>query len=335
MYQPDEPVVVTGIKPTGRIHLGNFLGMVRPALNLAACHPAFVFVADGHALTTEQDPALLVRQVRELVAGLLALGLDTERTALYRQSEVPEVFELGWTLACSAPKGLLNRAHAYKAAVATNREAGRADDDGVSLGLFSYPVLMAADILAVGATAVPVGADQTQHLEMARDVAMAFNRDYGPTFAVPNGIVDPDVSVITGTDGRKMSKSYDNVIPIFAEPEEMSRIVRGMLTDSRRPEEPKDPQTCSLFALYRHLAGPEAVGELDRAYRTGGVGYGRVKDLLLAVLEETLGPARSRYRTWLRRPEEVEAILAEGRDRARRRAAPILARVRQARGLAA
>ena len=333
--ETNETMVVSGIKPTGQVHLGNYLGMIRPTLALAARHEAYVFVADGHAMTTVDDPADLARQTRELTAGLIALGLDPERTVLYRQSDVQEVFELAWMIACTTPKGALNRAHAYKAAVEANSEAGRAPDDGVSAGLFTYPVLMAADILALGATAVPVGADQAQHLEITRDLALAFNRDYDRVFAVPEAVVDPDVGVVPGTDGRKMSKSYDNVIPVFATQRELTSLVRGIRTDSRPPEEPKDPATCHLFGLYRHLAEPAAVAGMADRYRRGGVGYGEVKELLVEALDSTFRPARARYCDLLDDAPRLGRILASGAERARTRVAALLGAAKRARGLAA
>jgi len=313
----DSTVVVSGIKPTGRVHLGNYLGMIRPVLRLAAQHEAYVFVADGHALTTVEDPAELARTSRELTAVLLALGLDPARTVLYRQSELPEVFELARILACSTPKGALNRAPAYKAAVAANRAAGRQADEGVSTGLFTYPVLMAADILGMAGAAVPVGADQAQHLEVTRDVAIAFNRTYGAVLTVPEAVVDQDVAVIPGTDGRKMSKSYDNVIPMMAAPKEMGRLVRTMVTDSRRPEEPKDPATCSLYGLYRHLVASEQVRALAERYTAGGVGYGEVKALLTDALVATFSAARERHRPLIADSAGLDAVLSEGAERAR------------------
>ena len=335
MNQSSRPVVVSGIKPTGQVHLGNYLGMIRPALRLAEGQEAYVFVADGHAMTTVDDPAVLSRRSRELAATLLALGLDPGRTILYRQSDVPDVFELAWTLACSTPKGLLNRAHAYKAAVNANLAAGRPADDDVSAGLFTYPVLMAADILAMAGTAVPVGADQAQHLELTRDVAEAFNRSYGPVLAVPDAVVDRDVAVISGTDGRKMSKSYDNVIPILADRAELVRLVRGIVTDSRRPEEPKDPATCAVYGLYRHLVGPVEAEALARRYRQGGIGYGEAKELLIEAVDGRFSAARDRYQTLIADRDGLEATLRRGAARARARASEVLARVRTARGLGA
>ena len=304
-------VVVSGIKPTGRVHLGNYLGMIRPVLRLAAEHEAYVFVADGHALTTVEDPAELPRLTRELAAILLALGLDPSRTALYRQSDVAEIFELAWILACATPKGALNRAHAYKSAVAANRATGRPADEGLSAGLFTYPILMAADILSLAGTAVPVGADQTQHLEVTRDVAVAFNRSYGPVLTLPEAVVDEDVALIPGTDGRKMSKSYDNIIPILAPPEEMGRLVRGIVTDSRRPEEP-NPGTCALYGLYRHVAAPEEAQALAERYASGGVGYGEVKAMLTEALVATFAAARQRYQALIDDPPALDALLFHG-----------------------
>lgn len=335
MTSETHQVVVTGIKPTGRPHLGNYLGMIRPALSLAERHPAYVFVADAHAMTTVGDPEELAALTREAAATLLALGLEPAGTALYRQSDVPEVFELAWTLACSTPKGLLNRAHAYKAAVEANEQAGRPGDDGVSAGLFTYPDLMAADILAVDGELVPVGRDQAQHLEVTRDIAGAFKRAYGAVLVVPEAAIDPAVATVAGIDGRKMSKSYDNVLPLFGEPTEVARRIRSMVTDSRVPEEPKDPNTCPIYALYRHVARHDQADELAARYRAGGVGYGEAKALLAAAFEGRFGEARLRYQSLLADKEGLEAVLADGAERARARATKVLARVRRARGIPA
>lgn len=335
MTSETHQVVVTGIKPTGRPHLGNYLGMIRPALSLAERHSAYVFVADAHAMTTVGDPEELAALTREVAATLLALGLEPARTALYRQSDVPEVFELAWTLACSTPKGLLNRAHAYKAAVEANEQAGRPGDDGVSAGLFTYPVLMAADILAVDGELVPVGRDQAQHLEVTRDITRAFNRAYGAVLVVPEAAIDSAVATVAGTDGRKMSKSYDNVLPLFGEPTEVARRVRSMVTDSRAPQEPKDPDTCPIYALYRHVVRQDQADELAARYRAGGVGYGEAKALLVAAFEVCFGQARLRYQSLLADKEGLDVVLADGAQRARARATNVLARVRRARGIGA
>jgi tryptophanyl-tRNA synthetase len=248
---------LSGIKPTGTLHLGNYLGMIRPALELAGrCDRSFYFIADYHALNTVRDPDALRSQTLDIAASLLVLGLDPERTLLYRQSDVPETFELATVLAAITPKGAMNRAHAYKAAVAENQRAGRQADEGVNMGLYTYPILMAADILLMQADLVPVGKDQGQHVEIARDLAEAFNGHFGQVLRPPAAAIDETVETIPGLDGRKMSKSYGNVIPLFDSQGEVRRLVARIKTDSRRPEEQKDPATCLLFGLYRQFATP-------------------------------------------------------------------------------
>lgn len=324
---------VTGIKPTGIPHLGNYLGMYRPALELARDHLAFYFIADYHALTVEAPPAVRLELSHQVAATSLALGLDPSRAVLYRQSDLPEVCELAWILACVTPKGMLNRAHAYKAARDANLASGRDPDLGVNVGLFNYPVLMAADVLILQANAVPVGQDQQQHLEILRDIAAAFNRRYGRLLTLPQAVIDARVATIPGLDGRKMSKSYGNVIPIFAEPAELRRLVMRIRTDSRAPAEPKDPETDPVFSLYRHLADADAVGGLQQRYNAGGVGYAEAKELLVEALEAALSEPRRRYAELWRDHALLEAVLSEGAAQARERAAPLLRAVRQAVGL--
>lgn len=330
---PDK-VALTGIQPSGTPHIGNYLGMIRPALDLAGSYDAYYFLADGHALTTVQDPARLREQTNQTAAVLLALGLDPERVVFYRQSDVREVFELAWILSCVTPKGLLNRAHAYKDAAAANEAAGRPADDGVSMGLYSYPVLMAADILIVDADVVPVGSDQKQHVEMTRDIAEAFNRTYGEVLTLPEPLIDAGVATITGLDGRKMSKSYGNVIPIFAPPDEQRKLVKRIVTDSRRPEEPKDPDTDNLFQIYRHFAPPERAAAMRERYLEGGVGYGEVKEELADLIRQRLAGPYERYTELVADPATLDRVLAEGAQRARGVAADVLGRVRRAVGLA-
>ena len=327
------PVAVTGIQASGRAHLGNLLGLIRPALALATSSDAHYFIADAHALTTLRDGEALRRHTREIAATWLALGLDPQRTTLYRQSDLPEVFELAWVLACYTGKGLLNRAHAYKAAVAANRAAGRADDHGVTGGIFGYPVLMAADILLLAADVVPVGLDQQQHVEIAREIGASFNAVHGRVLTLPEPLIDRRVATIPGLDGRKMSKSYGNVVPIFAEPDELRRLVGRIVTDSRPAAAPKDPERCNLFALYRHLAQPAAVAALRARYLEGGVAYREVKEELVGLLDAAFGPARAAYRALMADPAELERLLAAGAERARGRAAPVIDRVRAAVGL--
>lgn len=324
---------VTGIQPSGTPHLGNYFGMIRPALDLASAHRAFYFVADYHALTTTRQPEKIRRLSTDVAAHWVALGFDSERNVLYRQSDLPETCELMWLLACCTAKGLLNRAHAYKAAVQENDRAGRDADQGVNAGLFNYPVLMAADILIHGAEVVPVGLDQLQHVEMARDIAAAFNATYGGVFVLPEPAVDETVMTIPGIDGRKMSKSYDNVVPVLTTPDEVRRRVRTIVTDSRRPEEPKDPESCRIFALYRHVATPREADDMAAQYRSGGVGYKDAKEALAAAIVDRFAEARERYAELLAAPAALEEILAEGAVAARANASATLAAARDAVGL--
>lgn len=323
-------VSLTGIKPTGTPHLGNYLGMYKPALELAESYDAFYFIADEHALTSVRDPEEMRELSANVAATWLALGLDPERSVLYRQSAVPEIFELTWILSCTTPKGLLNRAHAYKAAVDENEAAGRAPDDGVSMGLYNYPVLMAADILIVDANIVPVGDDQKQHVEIARDVAEAFNRTYGETLVLPEAMT---FGMVSGPDGRKMSKSYDNVIPIFADAETQRKRVMRIVTDSRKPEEPKDPETDGLFRTFSYFGSPEDVETVRKRYLEGGIGYGEVKEMLASALEDRFAEPLRRYNELMAERRLLDAVLEQGAERVRPLADDVLGRVRRAVGL--
>jgi tryptophanyl-tRNA synthetase len=326
-------VALTGIKPTGTPHLGNYLGMIRPALQLAETYQAFYFIADYHALTTVKDGEEMRRSTYEVAATWLALGLDPDRVTLYRQSDVPEVTELTWILSCVTPKGLMNRAHAYKAAVDENRERDRDPDAGVNMGLFNYPVLMAADILFPGAHFVPVGQDQRQHLEMTQDIAQAFNATYGPVLTIPQATIDERVMTIPGLDGRKMSKSYDNVIPILAPAGDLRKTVMRIVTDSRPPEEPKDPQEDTIYRLYELVAPPADARSMAERYARGGLGYGQAKQELFEALDGTFGPARERFAQIMAGTDELDRIFADGADRVRERGTPILESVRRAVGV--
>ncbi len=332
------PVSLTGIKPTGVPHLGNFVGAIRPAITLTADYDAFYFIADYHALTTVRDPEELAEDTHSVAASWLACGLDPETVTLYRQSDVPETFELQWILSCVTAKGLMNRAHAYKAARDRNRDAGVDDlDAGVSMGLFNYPVLMAADILVMGADVVPVGRDQVQHVEYARDIAERFNLAYGSRYAfpLPEHVTadDRDESTMPGLDGRKMSKSYDNTIPLFAERSALKKLVRRMQTDSTPVEEPKDPDSSSLFAVYRQFA-PEAEQEALRARMlAGGMGWGEMKDIVFETLDAELSGPRERYDALMDDRAALDAMLHSGAERARERARAVLAGVRGAVGI--
>lgn len=325
--------IVSGIKPTGTPHLGNHLGMIRPALELAEVHDAYYFVADYHALNTGPDPDALRRRSRDLAATLLALGLDPQRTALYRQSDVPEVCELALILAAVTGKGLLNRAHAYKSAVDDNLRRRVGPDGGINVGLFTYPLLMAADILLPGADAVPVGLDQKQHVEITRDIAVAFNHRYGEVLTVPRPLIDGATMTVPGTDGRKMSKSYGNVVPVLGPPEELRRAVMGIVTDSRRVDEPKDPEHDVVFQLFRLVAPPSAVEDLRARYLAPGLRYADAKRELVDVLEATFREPRERYLELRDDPTTVDEVLASGAGRARDRGRRILDVVRTAAGL--
>jgi tryptophanyl-tRNA synthetase len=327
-------ITLTGIQPTGELHLGNYAGAIRPLAELAAdpARETYVFVADLHALNGRPEPDQLRERVRKMVAALLACGLDHDRVHVYRQSRVPGVAQVTALLANVTSKGTLNRAHAYKALVAANAAAGRDSDHGVNMGVFTYPVLMAADILAMRADEVPVGADQAQHLEIAVELARAFARAYEPgTLREPRAVIPRTGAVLPGLDGRKMSKSYGNTIPLFAPPEQQAKLVRRVVTDSARPEDPKDPDT--LVALLDTFAEPAAAEEVRGRYRNGGVGYGEVKSLLAEHLHTTLAPMRDRYEELLADPARLEAALAAGERRASRRAAETVEAMVTAMGL--
>jgi len=325
--------IVTGIKPTGAPNLGNYLGMIRPALELAAGHDAYYFIADYHALNTGPRPEEVHRLSVVAAATLLAFGLDPSRTALYRQSDVPEVFELTVLLASVTPKGLLNRAHAYKAAVEANEHRGRSPDSEVNMGLFTYPLLMAADILAPAAELVPTGRDQRQHLDITRDVATAFNARVGPVLTVPESHVDERTQTVPGTDGRKMSSSYDNILPVLAPPDALREAIMGIVTDSRSVDAVKNPQQDTVFQLFESVAPPSEVDRLRQRYLAGGVGYGTAKQLLLDAIIETFADARERFADIISAPGEISRILDQGAERARHLANRTLHQAREAIGI--
>ena len=326
-------ITLTGLKPTGPPHIGNYLGMLKPSLELAKKFQALYFIPDYHALTTVRDPKELVNLTYQATATWLALGLNPDKEIIYRQSDIPEVFELAWVLSCFTTKGLLNRSHAYKAIVDDNIAAGREEDKNINMGLFTYPVLMAADILLFGTHVVPVGFDQQQHLEITRDIALTFNRNYGEVLTIPEAAIRKEVMTIPGIDGRKMSKSYNNVIPIFAPPSQVRKPVMRIVTDSKRPEDPKDPDECNIFAIYQHFADADAVAAKRELYLNGGLAYGEMKAELFALLEATFSNKRDRYNKLMDNPDELDKILEEGGEKARDIAGPILAKVRKAVGV--
>ena len=329
--------VLTGIKPTGTPHLGNLLGAIRPALRLAGDEAlrAFYFIADYHALTTMHDRRDMRRLTHEVAATWLALGLDPERVLFYRQSDVPEIFELTWILACFTSKGWMNKAHAYKARTAENELAGHPDlDAGIAMGLYAYPILMAADILLFEADLVPVGEDQKQHIEIARDIAQRLNHTYGAELLkLPSALIDAGAAVVPGRDGRKMSKSYDNAIPLFAPPGKLRKLVNAIVTDSSPPEAPKDPASSVVFKIFEQFAPREATLALRQRYRDG-ISWGDAKAALLEVLEPQLAGPRERYQALIADPGRIDELLALGRDRARALARPVIDRLRSAIGIA-
>lgn len=326
--------VLTGIKPSGTPHLGNYVGAIRPTVR-ASRQPqvdSFLFLADYHAMISTQDPLRLQRSTLDIAATWIACGLDPQRVTFYRQSDIPEIPELTWFLTCVCGKGLLNRAHAYKAMLDKNAAAGTEPDDGVSAGLFMYPVLMAADILMFNAHQVPVGRDQVQHIEMARDMASSFNHLYGEHFTLPDAVIEESVATLPGLDGRKMSKSYDNVIPLFAPPEQLRKLIMGIVTDSTMPGEPKQTEGSALFQIYQAFATPDETAALAQAY-ADGIAWGDAKQILFERIDREVAPMRATYDELMAHPEKVEALLQAGALKARAVATPFTARVRHAVGL--
>jgi len=316
--------VLSGIQPSGELHIGNYFGALVPQLELQAQGEAFYFIADYHSMTSLRDPEERRRLTHGVALDYLACGLDPERATLYRQSDFPEVTELAWILSTVTPMGLLERAHAYKDKIAQGLSADH--------GLFAYPVLQAADILIVSPDGVPVGQDQKQHIEMARDIAARFNHAYGEVFKLPEPLIREDVAVVPGTDGRKMSKSYGNVIPMFASRKATKKAVMGIVTDSTPVEEPKK-WDLPLFQLWSLLADEAERAEMRRRAEAGGVGYGDVKKDLLERVLEHFGPLRERREDWEKRPDDLEDVLAEGVRRAREIGGPLLEEARRRCGL--
>jgi tryptophanyl-tRNA synthetase len=322
--------ILTGIKPTGQIHLGNYIGAIKPALELAKIQdykPTY-FVADYHGLTKIHDAEEFRQLSYGIAATWLALGLDPEKAIFYRQSDVPEIFELNWILSCFASKGLMNRAHAYKAIVESNKKSQKDIDFGVNMGLFNYPILMAADILMFKTEVVPVGKDQVQHVEIARDLAESFNHTYGETFVLPEYKIQEDTAVLPGLDGRKMSKSYGNTIPLFEEPVKLQKLINKIKTDSLPPEAPKDPDTSIIFMLYKEFASPDEVGKMRDQY-LGGIGWGEAKRELFYVMNKFIEQPRENYNELMSSPETLDEILKNGAEKARAISTPFLKEIKR------
>ena len=326
--------ILTGITTTGTPHLGNYVGAIRPSIEASrdSSKDTFFFLADYHALIKCQDPALVRQSSKEIAATWLALGLDTDNALFYRQSDIPEIPELTWVLTCNAAKGLMNRAHAYKAAVQANEEAGEDPDFGITMGLFSYPVLMAADILMFNADRVPVGRDQIQHVEMARDIAQRFNHNFADVFNLPEAAIDDSVAVLQGLDGRKMSKSYNNTIPLFAGEKQLRKSINKIKTNLLEPGEPKDADDSTVFQIWSAFASPQETARM-RSDFDNGIAWGQAKKQLFELVNGELAGARDRYEELMANPSHIESVLARGAERAREYAVPLMAKVREAVGI--
>ncbi len=327
--------VLTGITPSGTPHLGNYVGAIRPAIaeSQRTDIDSYLFLADFHALIKTRDPERVHRSALEIAATWLACGLDTDRVTFYRQSDIPEIPELSWIISCMTAKGLMNRAHAYKAAVQMNEEDGASDPDkGITMGLFGYPVLMAADILMFNANRVPVGRDQIQHIEMARDIAGRMNHHYGNLFMLPEAQVGENTAILNGLDGRKMSKSYDNVIPLFCTEKKLLKLIRKIKTNSLEPGEPKDPDSCTLFQIFSAFATATEIEDKRLQYQDGA-GWGQLKNELFEYVNDHLKEMRGRYDELIQDPAYIEAELKKGAEKARAEASELLAKVRHAVGI--
>lgn len=326
-------IILTGITTTGTPHLGNYVGAIRPAIEASKQNSkAYYFLADYHALIKCQDPALIHQSTKEIAATWLALGLNTDKAIFYRQSDIPEIPELMWLLTCLTAKGLMNRAHAYKAAVDENIKEGEDPDKAITMGLFSYPVLMAADILMFKATKVPVGKDQIQHVEMARDIAQRFNHIYGEHFALPEAVVDEHVAVLQGLDGRKMSKSYGNTIPLFLPEKQLQKHINKIVTNLLEPGEAKDPDSSTVFQIWQAFANAEQTAYMRKEF-ANGIGWGEAKKQLFELINTQIKEPRLQYEALMQDSTHIEKILKDGAEKARAVSVPLLTQLRKAVGI--
>ncbi len=317
MESPNKKIALTGIKPTGLPHIGNYLGMYKPAIALADEYDTRYFIADYHALNTMRNPQIIRELTYEVTATWLAMGLNPQKSILYKQSAVQATFELTTFLMAFTSKGLMNRAHSYKAMVQDNIENGKDPDDGVNIGLFTYPILMAADILQFDADVVPVGKDQKQHLEMAIDIAQSINHNYGKELLkIPEAIIPKDTGYVIGLDGRKMSKSYNNTIPLFLPPKKLRKLIMKIVTNSQTLEEPKNPDKCNIFALYKLFADKNQIAELRNKYLAGEMGWGYAKQKLFEVMNTTLEPIRDEYNKLIDDKNYLDQVLKNGSEKA-------------------
>lgn len=332
----DKKTILTGVKPTGTPHLGNYLGAIKPAIQLGKDAVEnggrhYMFIADYHAINAEKNPEVLNQKMREIACIYLASGLDPNKSIFYRQSDIPEIPEITTILYAYTPKGFMNKAHAYKACVDKNREAGKPDDDGINMGLYTYPTLMAADILAYDTDIVPVGKDQVQHVEIARDIAGAINAHYNkPLLHLPEYYIDEHVAVVPGIDGRKMSKSYGNVIPLFEDDKAIKKAIFSIKTDSRPLEEPKDPEGILVYEIYKSIASDAQLQEMADGLRQGKLGYGHIKNMLLDAVINEIKDAREKYNYYMAHFDEVEMLLQQGAEKARPVAKETLKRLKDA-----
>ena len=330
-----QDVYLTGITTTGAPHIGNYVGAIRPGIAASKDQSKqnFYFLADYHALAKAENPDRIARSTLEIAAAWLALGLDTDNAVFYRQSDIPEVPQLTWILTSMTAKGLMNRAHSYKAQVQINEDGGGKDPDkGINMALYSYPILMAADILMFKSTKVPVGRDQKQHVEMTRDIAQRFNHHYGDLLVIPESVIDDNTAVLSGLDGRKMSKSYDNTIPLFAEESRLRKLIMKIKTNSLEPGEPKETEGSTLFEIYKAFAAPDEVAAIEKRYAEG-IAWGEMKQVLFEYINDHLKPAREKYQQLIDNPAHVEEALQEGARKARKISVPYLDEIRHAVGI--
>ena len=325
-----EKIVLTGIKPTGTPHIGNYIGALKPLIEQSQTQKTFMFIADLHALNSIHNAAQIKQHTYEIAALLISLGLNLDNAVLFRQSDIDEIYQLNTLLMNVTPKGLMNRAHSYKAAMDRNTANGEDIDAGINMGLYTYPILMSADILLYNSDIVPVGSDQKQHVEFARDIAGYFNKIYGETFKLPTPVIGQDTGLIPGLDGRKMSKSYDNTIPLMAPEKELKKKIMRIITDSKTPEDVKNPDESTIYQLYKHFATDTEIAEFAEMFRRGGMGYGTAKTILFDKVNSVLSDARTEYQRLMANTNEIEQILQNGAMRARPVAAETLHRVKKA-----
>ncbi|MBR6598138.1 MAG: tryptophan--tRNA ligase [Alphaproteobacteria bacterium] len=323
-------IVLTGIKPTGMPHFGNYIGALKPMIESAKTQKTIMFIADLHALNTIYDPKTVREHTYQAAAIMMALGIDLNNTLMFRQSDVEQIYQLNTLLMNVTPKGLMNRAHSYKAAMDKNIANGADVDAGVNMGLYTYPILMSADILLYGADIVPVGADQKQHVEFARDIAGHFNAIYGETFKLPEPVIGKESGLIPGLDGRKMSKSYDNTIPLMAPENELKKKIMRIITDSKTPEESKNPDESTIFQLYKHFATEPEIAEFADMFRRGGMGYGTAKTILFEKINGAIKDARTEYERLMENKHEIDAVLNHGAQQAKQIAERMMQRVKKA-----